>query len=505
MLKIQEFLRNGGTLTDLRQKYEIGSEVDNNLGVVVFNYRVFAPLSNPIVQESRGLVLEKNTWNVVCKSIQAFYEPKMLESRPTLKAFDWNSAKAQEKLDGALLCLYFYQNEWRVSTRFSATGSWLVWSINSKPNKINWVDYVKMTLQDMGTSWDEFTSKLNKDIFYTFEIVGPENRVIVIYPDRKLYLVAAVRRDTLEEIDIYSLNFPELKVPYKEVKSIDEAWKIVFDEEEPYDHEGRILIDKNFNRLKLRNPAYVDLMQSYSADDQHKALKQIKYNITIEATSCHPFEQEIETTKGIKTFAQLKVGDQVYGRGRSVQTVSHIYRNLKQHSIYRIKTKHPSGVTNTLKCTDSHPLHLYERITLPAACLSKNSLVFGDTQRLKVLSIKQVGQEPVVGITVEPDHEYICGGLLNHNMADQLSKFSVGASVFSQFASMARFMHNHYQSTKNTKPDAQIASIWPKAFQKMSEGMAMSDVLDSSSNDEIIEALRKYNDYNEQNKEGKQV
>ncbi|MFK5019609.1 hypothetical protein ACI4CV_27840, partial [Klebsiella pneumoniae] len=80
-------------------------------------------------------------------------------------------------------------------------------------------------------------------------------------------------------------------------------------------------------------------MQSYSADDQHKALKQIKYNITIEATSCHPFEQEIETTKGIKTFAQLKVGDQVYGRGRSVQTVSHIYRNLKQHSIYRIKTK----------------------------------------------------------------------------------------------------------------------------------------------------------------------
>ncbi|MFK4985736.1 hypothetical protein ACI4B7_28330, partial [Klebsiella pneumoniae] len=60
MLKIQEFLRNGGTLTDLRQKYEIGSEVDNNLGVVVFNYRVFAPLSNPIVQESRGLVLEMN-------------------------------------------------------------------------------------------------------------------------------------------------------------------------------------------------------------------------------------------------------------------------------------------------------------------------------------------------------------------------------------------------------------------------------------------------------------
>lgn len=280
-LHIQNFLRQGGTLKELNQKYEIQYNISEELGVVVFNYRIVADMNDPIVRESRGLVLELDTWDVVCKSLDAFFRLSEPQHVQAFHDMDWSTAKAVEKLDGALLCLYYYKDAWRVSTRLSATGDWLVWSMNSMPHSISWAEYVKLTLQDMGTNWEEFTSKLNKDVYYTFEIVGPENRVVVVYTDRRLYLVGAVDKHTLKEIDIYSLAFPELKAPYREVRSLQEAWDIVFEEDQPYDHEGRIVLDANFNRLKLVSPAYNEAAQRHVINDDLSALVHLKDSIAI--------------------------------------------------------------------------------------------------------------------------------------------------------------------------------------------------------------------------------
>jgi len=275
-LHIQKFLRSGKTLKDLYQRYDVQYNLNSELGIVVFNYRHLSPQNSPIVKESRALILELDTWNVVCKSLDAFYEPSNPHAADVLKAFDWSTAKAMEKCDGALVSIYHYKGEWRCGTRFSPDGALTVWSINSKPTNLTWRQLTERVVQDMGYTWQEFTSGLDKDVFYTFELVAPENRVIVLYETRKLVLVGAIKRDTLEEIDVYSLSYPPLKPVFYEVSNMADCEALVEKFSEPYDSEGFVVIDKNFNRLKIRNPKHSEMLRTYSIKDEASALREIR-------------------------------------------------------------------------------------------------------------------------------------------------------------------------------------------------------------------------------------
>lgn len=275
-LQIQKFLRSGKTLSDLYQRYEIQNTLSEDKSKVVFNYRVLSPLDAKIVQESRALVLEVDTWNVLSKAPDAFFAVDESYAQKTLEKFDWKSAKAMTKLDGALITLYEHNGEWNVCTRYSADGSLKVYSVNASPSNTDWFNLTKTCVQEMGYSWDEFTSQLNPDIFYTFELTSPENRILVVYTDRKITLVAAIERETLSEVDIYGLDFPKLKVDFVNVDSIDEANQLIEKNSDPLSYEGYILIDKNFNRLKLRNPKFLQMLQFHSPQDELTALREIR-------------------------------------------------------------------------------------------------------------------------------------------------------------------------------------------------------------------------------------
>jgi len=275
-LEIQKFLRSGRTLEDLYQRYEIQSTMSPNKDLAVFNYRILAPMDMKIVQESRALVLDTKNWDVVSKSINAFFGHEEVFAKQTLEQFDWASAKAMTKLDGALVTIYYYKKDWHVCTRYSVFGENQIYTINASPSKLTWRELTEITLQDMGYTWESFTSKLDKNVCYTFEITSPENRVIVIYTDRKLTLCAAVDKTTLKELDIYELDFPKLKVDYVPVSSLDDVFELINQNDDPLSYEGYIVIDKNFNRLKVRNPKFIQMMQFYSPKDEITALREIR-------------------------------------------------------------------------------------------------------------------------------------------------------------------------------------------------------------------------------------
>lgn len=288
-LHIQEYLRSGKTLVDLYQQYDIEGRISAELGVAVFNYKTISPLYESIVQESRGLILELDTWEVVSKSIDAFFEPETVLGQQTLAQFDWTTAKALVKYDGALICLYRYKGGWHVGTRFVADGSWPVYSINASENTITWRDLFEQALQEMGYDWEDFTASLDPDIFYTFEICAPENRVIVIYPDRQLHLVAAVRRDTLEEIAVFHMEpFSSLcsrMLPqFYPVASLEDCQRLIEEYSDPLDHEGFVVVDGNFKRLKIRNPRHTQLMRSQDIANEISALRELRNIMMFEIT-----------------------------------------------------------------------------------------------------------------------------------------------------------------------------------------------------------------------------
>lgn len=273
MLRVQEYLKRF-TLKKLSQEFFIDTKICYDLGVVCLDYQMFSPIELPIVQECRCLILELDTWDVVCKSFNAFYDYDDINAQKTLSNFNWDNARAMVKYDGALIVMYYYKGQWNIGMRKSADGSLLTTAIHGVPSKYTFAELTKLTIEEMGYSFDEFTSKLNPNIFYSFELCAPETRYGVVYNDRCLYLIGAVDKQTLKDIDIYSLDYPITKAKYVIVNSKEEVLRMM--ENVPgIQLEGYVVIDSNMNRIKFRNPNYLDVMLPASADDELQALFEI--------------------------------------------------------------------------------------------------------------------------------------------------------------------------------------------------------------------------------------
>lgn len=401
-----DFLRSGKTLQNLYQRYDIQNFVNHELGVVVFNYRPLSPKSSPIVRECRGLILELDTWNVVCKPIGAFFEPTESGYKAVADQFDWPSAKAMSKIDGAMVCMYHYKGQWHCSTRFSADGSLLVKSPNSSGREVTWRQLVEEALMSSGTNWKEFTSKLNPDLSYVFELVTPDNRVIVLYPESHLYLVAAVNRDTLKETDIFNMKFHGEIAPYKKVRSLAQVYALIEEQPEANKNEGYVVVDKNFNRLKIRNPKYSEAMRIYSIDDELAALRELRM-------------------LDVAGFTIVTDPDVTGGTGG------------------------PTGTGGT-----------------------GGGGATADTRSLT--------------------HDEVGAGL---SYAGAMSAPPTLRNVLNRVLYLARFISEGYENaiaSGNPVEETEYYSVWPQAFDGLKAGKSVSDVMDNSSDRELMSALRKY-------------
>jgi hypothetical protein len=107
-LEIQKYLRSNKTLQDLSWDYDLKYFTSpEHPNLVVFDYSLISPKNEQIVRESRGLVLEKNSWNLVAKSMSAFSFQEDAMYKDLYQNFDWDSARAYPKYDGCLITLYY--------------------------------------------------------------------------------------------------------------------------------------------------------------------------------------------------------------------------------------------------------------------------------------------------------------------------------------------------------------------------------------------------------------
>lgn len=100
-LNIQNYLRNGKTVIDLEKEFGIYSYNHPNLPLVGFKYGIIQSDEvkfHPIVREARGIVLERDSWNIVAYPFDRFFN--LGEDGETEKRFNWNNFVCQEKVDG---------------------------------------------------------------------------------------------------------------------------------------------------------------------------------------------------------------------------------------------------------------------------------------------------------------------------------------------------------------------------------------------------------------------
>jgi hypothetical protein len=169
---------------------------------------------------------------------------------------DWSDPNLAilEKLDGTLCIVYYdpFTQKWCVATRsvpeadlFMDNGVFTFRTLFEKA--------VKDTL---GYSFDWLTEKLNTQFTYCFELTTPYNRIVVNYPHNRVTLLAARDLSTLQEVNPRNL---QLEVPVVDAHTYTTVNELLdwVSSLNPMEHEGVVVRDSNYNRIKVKNAAYV--------------------------------------------------------------------------------------------------------------------------------------------------------------------------------------------------------------------------------------------------------
>lgn len=299
-LKIQEYLRGHSDVEARLAELEASTGIFHKRhrqieNLVLFKYnQISSPMGERIVQECRGIILDQNNdWNVVSCTFLKFFN----YGEGHAAEIDWSTARVQEKLDGSLCQVYYYKGDWHVATSGTPDASGTV-----NNSELPFYQYFWDTFEKMGL---DFTIK-SRDYCFAFELMGPLNRVVVVHPEPHLCLLGARDMRTQQEIPVEEaakLLLGDVPVVRSfDLKSYQDIAKS-FEEMSPLSQEGYVVIDANFNRVKVKHPGYVALHHAKDGLNGPKAFIEIaRKGEVCEVISVFPeFQPLLET-------AQARVG-----------------------------------------------------------------------------------------------------------------------------------------------------------------------------------------------------
>jgi tRNA splicing ligase len=262
-LYIQDWLINNSyDYAKLEAYYSITANFHPSDDRVILNYsQIDSPKNSPIVQECRGLVLDRNTGKIIAKGFNRFFNYGECD---TDKNFDFEGCTATHKEDGSIILLYYYNGEWRVNTRNSYADGYVVDGV------MTWRQLFDEALNQVWkkTYGDNvkypYIHRLDKSCTYVLELCSRYNKVVKDYPNPKLFLLSIFLNDGKEfsedfitsEAAYLGLSRPK----YVTLKNVLEATAYIgnLSKDDPT-FEGLVLRSKDGERVKIKSQTYVAL------------------------------------------------------------------------------------------------------------------------------------------------------------------------------------------------------------------------------------------------------
>lgn len=258
MMNIQKYLFSFPSIKEgiekLKECYHINVKKYDNLYCFKYN-QIESTKTDPIVQECRGLILDK-FGNIVCRPFDRFFNYGEIESN---KSFDFSKATILSKEDGSLLKVYFYDNKWNVGTSGTAFAE------SDCSIGVPFLSLVERVLEKsinlfMINCPDEF-----KDYTFLFELTVPENRVVKPYHSENMFLIG-IRNNNTGKYKSFSdmkwiiencFNHKNVKLPKKyDINSFEEVQEL-FDSLNEMD-EGVVCWNEDTGeRIKIKTPSYI--------------------------------------------------------------------------------------------------------------------------------------------------------------------------------------------------------------------------------------------------------
>lgn len=269
--ELLDFLRNNeNPLKILEEKYCIKvkrhSEF-NNILLLKYN-QLDSPMSEKLVQQCRGIIVdESDNWNVVCRTFDRFFN----HSESYAAKIDYNSARIYEKLDGSLIQLFHYKNEWRAATSGVPCASG---EVMGHPN-ITFADLFWKVWKDVG-----YQLPKDPNICYSFELLTPFNIIVTQHKESSIILTGARRLSDFRElnpvVEAHRNKWECVKI--FDFKDKDEIINFLRDMN-GFEQEGFVACDpKNYNRVKMKCEDYVKKHRLVSSVSIRNILDVIRTN-----------------------------------------------------------------------------------------------------------------------------------------------------------------------------------------------------------------------------------
>lgn len=244
-----------------KEPYNIKIKEDENYMLLKYNQLAeTTDWSSKLVQECRGIILRKSDLKIVCHGFNRFYN----EGEPYASQIDYSTAKVQEKIDGSIIKVWVDDEQLHISTNGA-------------------IDAFQVQLSSMvfGACEQTFGDKFVETLFQysitknglknylkttnscaMFELVCPENRIVVEYDEPLLYYLGSRNIETQEEFrDEYLYLQFDTPREYNVESNISAIKELV---ETMNGMEGVVVVDAAYNRIKVKNATY--LIQHHSID-----------------------------------------------------------------------------------------------------------------------------------------------------------------------------------------------------------------------------------------------
>lgn len=249
-LAIVKFLKQFKTVEEavsaIKEKYAIHVNASGeHPNLLQFKYdQIDSPTKKQLVQEARGIILDStDDWRVIAYPFNRFFN----HGDSKAAKIDWETASIWEKVDGSLMFMYWYKDAWHVASSGLPDAAGMV-----KDADVTFKDLFWNTWGDLG-----YAFPLDKYVTHMFELTTPENVVVVPQGEHKITFIGARDIQTGVEYSIDNELFPNgWHRPRRFAVTSEENAIEMCNQMNPMEQEGFVIVDRKFNRVKMKSPQY---------------------------------------------------------------------------------------------------------------------------------------------------------------------------------------------------------------------------------------------------------
>lgn len=243
MMELEKFMRENSNWEEILSKAPYHISIHKDGDYTILKYKMGeSDFNESLVREARGSIFYNGV--CVCHAFDKF--GNWGEDYAATKEINWQQAKVVEKIDGSLIKVWFHRN-WHISTN----GTIAAKNASCPNSTYNF----KMLFDEAIARIPSFWESLNPDYCYMFELTSPHAQIVIPYEKTELWFLGRRNMITGKE-DNDRLMLEGLRYPaVHNFHSLEEC--IAFARELDENHEGFVVVDKDFRRIKVKGEEYL--------------------------------------------------------------------------------------------------------------------------------------------------------------------------------------------------------------------------------------------------------